>query len=106
MSNNAEDSHSKNSTLAENIPVPNTPFVARMRDEKWFITMGDYAITEKFDTKEDAINTLETNRWEITVTLIAIALDKVLTDEQVRALKEKYEQSQATDKTPYETESL
>lgn len=57
--------------------IPNSPFtVVGNETVGYFITMGEYRLTEHFETTEQASKQLEIDRWNIIARLIAATLDK------------------------------
>lgn len=73
---NVENNHNSNSTLHERTEIVGTPFHLVNQNEEYFITMGDYRLTIPTKKQEDTIQKLITEHWRITLTMIAIALDK------------------------------
>lgn len=42
-----------NSKLFEQVPIENTPFTAVKMDDKWFLTMGKYRLSEKLNSLDE-----------------------------------------------------
>lgn len=96
---NADDNHKQESTtLIEVQEIPGTPFkmVKDLREppNKYFISMGDYRITEPTNSEEETLQKLVTEHWRIIATIVSIVV------EQFNARKE------AAEALPYESESL
>lgn len=77
-SSNADDNHKHGSTLIEYEKIEGTPFTMINQDEKWFIVMGDNRITEPTKTREEQFRKLKEDHWLITLTVAAIAIEKIL----------------------------
>lgn len=67
----------KENYLTEEHEIPNTPFMIRRVEDKWFVTIGDYRLTEPEPTRKDAEIKLSIERWHIILKLIMIAVDKL-----------------------------
>lgn len=83
----------ENKQLAQRKQLEGTPFyiikqTTENEKEKYFITMGDYRLTEPTDNEYDTIDKLKTEHWNIVCNIIAITTEKFLK------------------LTPYETEAL
>lgn len=67
-------------------PITNSPFVMVGKDGQFFIGFGRYRITEDAPSKEEALEELEKNKWNV-ITNIAIivaseAMEKEVKNEQ------------------------
>lgn len=83
QTNVEENQNKENSTLIVRERIPNTPFyIIRNLENQWFIVMGDHRITELKETKEEALDELEDNRWFITMSIAAIVLEKMLAEKK------------------------
>lgn len=72
---NVEKTH--NSILASEIEkIPNTPFTLIRQENKWFITMGNYRITEPTKTKAEQLKKLETEKWNLIMHITIITQEK------------------------------
>lgn len=80
---NAENNHNLNSFE----PIENTPFTLIKKEENYFLTMGDYRITEPTDTKEKTMEKLEKEKWMIIFSIIAVIVEKMSTM-QIKELKQ------------------
>ena len=64
--------HAQSTTSAENTDklnysveaIENTPFTTVMVEDKWIVTLGNYQISDKFSTKEEAIKDAPYRDWE------------------------------------------
>lgn len=80
---NAEETNKENSSLIVREQIPNTPFyIIKNLENKWFLVMGDHRITELKETKEEALDELENNKWFITMSMAAIVLEKMLAEKK------------------------
>lgn len=93
----ASEIHNKNSNLnnqlAQRKKIEGTPFyiIKQTTDhdnDKYFLIMGDYRLTEPTETEEETTQKLKTEHWNIVCNIIAITTEKFLK------------------LTPYETEAL
>src|SRR5688572_21498628 len=74
---NVEETHKENSTITENERIENTPFrIVKDEEGKYFLTMGEYRITEKCDSKIIALDKLKTEKWLILMHMIVIVIEK------------------------------
>lgn len=79
---NAEETHKENSSLFDSEPVVNTPFTMVTTETGTFLTMGNYRITEPYQTKEEAKDQLN-NIWDIMLKLaIIVAQTEIKTREK------------------------
>ena len=67
-------------------PIQNSPFVMVGKDGQYFVGFGKYRITEIAPNKEEALEELEINKWNV-ITNIAIivaseAMEKEMKNEQ------------------------
>lgn len=64
--------------------LDNTPFILRKVDDKYFLTLGKYRITEPTNTKEETLEKLETEKWGIITQLAMITQEELsqITQEQ------------------------
>lgn len=55
----------KNNTeqTVEYIPIENTPFTAGRQDNKWYLLMGKYRLTEELNSFEEVKEASEVNDW-------------------------------------------
>lgn len=77
--NNVEENPTReNSTLINYEKIPGTPFTIINQEEKWFIVMGDWRITESTLTREEQIKKLEEEKWLIIMHMTIICIKKQL----------------------------
>lgn len=72
----SEEPLKPSSTLIETEQIEGTPFHAVKQQEKWFLTLGNYRLTEPTLTKEETINKLNTELWKIIFHVIIIVNEK------------------------------
>lgn len=63
--------------MFEKTDIEGTPFRLIKNENKYFIAFGLHAITAKYETAEEALGTLETDKWIILCTVIGIISEKV-----------------------------
>lgn len=80
LQTNAEEVHKENSNLSEREYIENTPFWIIMQNDKWWLTMAGYRITEEYRTKEEALERLEIDKWKIVMHIALIISEKKPTD--------------------------
>jgi len=70
---NTEETLNKNSHLTTNEPIEETPFrLVGNTETGYAITMGKYRLTKWTKTKEEALNKLETESWNIIANMIVV----------------------------------
>lgn len=102
---NAENNPNKNYPLAEREPILGTPFTLIRDNEKWFMVMGDYRVTETTKTKEEQIDKLDTEKWLLIMHICIISVQKIQ-QEQARQIEADIKRRTEQNITSYETESL
>lgn len=65
----------ENSTLVETEVINNTPFHVVKQNEEWFIVMGKQMISTKYKTKEEAIDSIERDKWFIIMTIATMVFE-------------------------------
>lgn len=82
---NVEETLNKQSNLVKIESIENTPFVlvrilkgeeAHEENVEWFIGYSGERITDTFKTKEEALNQLETNKWELIFHLVIVSMNR------------------------------
>jgi hypothetical protein len=63
-------------------PVLNTPFSICKADEKYFLAIGKYRITEIFTTEKEALNEVNTINWK-TLTNVIVALIETINNKKL-----------------------
>lgn len=56
--------------------VPKTPFTLIKKDEKYFLAFTNYAVSHTVDTREEALELLEEDKWGIMAVYIMAVLDR------------------------------
>lgn len=76
--NSAEETHKQDypSELIDRRQLDNTPFIMVNTVHGWFVTLGDYRITEPYQTELEAIEHLEKRMWYVVLQMIGCALDR------------------------------
>lgn len=62
--NNNSNSGNENQTLIERTKFTNAPFTLIKQDEKYYVVMGDYRVSEVYDTKSEALKDFNAEEWE------------------------------------------
>lgn len=92
---NADGTLKNRSTeLITNEQIENTPFKIHGIENEWFITLGDYRITQNYLTKDEAIKHLETHKWNVVLQMIGTALDR-FDEKEWNRVKDKNSQRQS-----------
>lgn len=73
-----KDQNKENSHLVEIENVPNTPFRVAKHNEKWYVIMGKKAVSHDYTTKDEAIESIESDRWFTILVMIHIAVEMIL----------------------------
>ena len=67
-------------------PIQNSPFVMVGKDGQYFVGLGKYRITENAPSKEEALEELENNKWNVIANIAIIvtseAMEKEMKNEQ------------------------
>lgn len=76
LSKNTEQEPNSDSSkeMVEKIQVPETPFTMVRFEDKWFLTMGKYRLTEPADTKEEIEAQIENTSWNRIIQIILIII--------------------------------
>lgn len=61
--------------LRQTIPVIKTPFTVIKNDDKYFVTMGMYKMSQIFASLEDAIEDAEQITWDRIVNVIQVMIE-------------------------------
>lgn len=67
---------SNSNELVERIPITDTPFTAIRLDNKWFLTMGKYRISEPVDSFEQIQMEAENTTWDRIMQVILIVINE------------------------------
>lgn len=78
----------KNTQLKEVEPIEGTPFTAVKIEEKWFLSFGQYRLSEMLESKEECIDNSKDTSWERLMTIMNIVIENCdKTQETERRLK-------------------
>lgn len=75
IQSNAENNHNKD-YLVEIFPIDDTPFILVKQTDQWFISLGHTRITNTRPTKEEALQLLETEKWNAILAMIVDVVEK------------------------------
>lgn len=131
---NVENSHKetssqKNEQIVEYKQLKGTPFTLVRQNEDYFLVMGDNRLTEPTKTEEETMEKLESEKWMIIFTVVAIVSDKIrakiigdirntdMTRDTTMSINDKYnryqnkverakDQDRVRGEEPYDTEAL
>lgn len=98
---NAENNPNKNYPLTEREPILGTPFTLIRDNEKWFMVMADYRVTETTKTKEEQLDKLDTEKWLLIMHIAIIALRKMRQQED-KEIEEYIAKNQKQEEQPTE----
>lgn len=65
-----------NEELLEQIPVENTPFTVIRQEKDYFVVMGKYRLTEKLETKEQALEAALDESWFRLMQIMRIMIEE------------------------------
>ena len=68
--------------------VPNTPFQVINAEDKYFVCLGNYRISEMFNTIQEAIEDAQKIDWNRIITIITIAIKKLRVEDIAEILGE------------------
>lgn len=89
----SETSNSDSSSLIEREAIANTPFTLIKKEEQgWFISWGNYKLTENQPTKEEAASLLDSNLWDIIAvyTIAVVTQMETVREQEMKKRIEKY----------------
>lgn len=72
----------KNSTFETEI-IENTPFTMVEIDNKYFAVIGEYKVTEEYNTKQELLNKINEKDWGLITSLIGVLIEKSETIKQL-----------------------
>lgn len=80
----------ENTELREERRIPNTPFTAVKLEDKWFLTMGSYRMTETYESLEELMQEeqLHNTNWNLLTNMLAamqVELGRVITEEATKS---------------------
>lgn len=74
---NANQIHNNDSSeLTEKIEINETPFTAIRIENKWFLTMGKYRITEPLTSKEEVLQDANRSDWNRILQVIGVMIEE------------------------------
>lgn len=82
----------ENKELIQQTPVEDTPFTMVKYEDKYFLTMGKYRLTEPMENESEVRKHLSTHKWEITLQLIDIMItmkEESKREQEVELINEK-----------------
>lgn len=89
-----KDQNKENSTLYDVEKLGNTPFALIKQENKYFLVLGNNRVTEKYETREEAIEQLEVSKWDLILHLAIVVTERILeTREQEKEVLEKLKQA-------------
>lgn len=65
----------ENEQLIQRVNIENTPFEFVNKGEGWFIGMSPFILTPTFEQKEEALQFLERNKWNIIINIMASLIE-------------------------------
>lgn len=71
-----DNSNSKSNELIEMVKLEGTPFTAIRNDDKWYLTLGKYRLTEELKSLEEAKAESLDASWERIMQIIQIMIDE------------------------------
>lgn len=76
--------------LREERRIENTPFTAVKLEEKWFLTMGKYRMTDTYESLEELMQEeqLHSTNWNLLTNMLAamqVELGRVITEEATKS---------------------
>ena len=86
LSDTSANETDKENYLSSN--VPNTPFQVINAEDKYFVCLGNYRISEMFNTIEEAEIDAQKIDWNRIITIITIAIRKIKVEDIVEILGE------------------
>ncbi len=87
-----EDKSVENTELVERIEVENTPFTIVKIDGEYFGTMGEYRLTEKFNTLEECEEAVSKFSWNRVIQVMMLLVDKLKAVDLEELIKDKKEE--------------
>jgi len=75
--------------LVEYEQVPNTPFTIVKQNDKWFVTMGKYRLSEQLETKQEALEESQNESWFRMMQIMRIMIEQYEVEKETLALIKK-----------------
>ena len=57
-------------------PVKGTPFTAVKQGEDHFILLGNYKVTDNYETEAEAKKQIKTNNWQFLMAVISVMIEQ------------------------------
>lgn len=73
---NAGETPKQNSSLMEYKPIAGTPFTAARHENKWYLLMGIYRLSESYHTEEQVLSLLKNDMWTLILKMIVAVIEK------------------------------
>lgn len=64
-------------TLITREQIEGTPFTLIHQENKWFLVMGDYRVTEPTLHKQDTLDKLDSEKWML-ITHISVRVNEIM----------------------------
>lgn len=74
--NETDKQNSKSRELVEQIAIEDTPFTAVRLEDKWFLTLGKYRLTEPMKTKYEVMESAKDASWGRIMQVIQIMIEQ------------------------------
>lgn len=86
---NIADSKTQNSnpssdTLIEQFHVENTPFIIVKADDKFFVALGRYRITNMLNSKEEAEYLIDNKDWNMLASVISVLSQAIINESKIK----------------------
>lgn len=78
---NAQETPVINDQLFKTKHMTGTPFHVLLKDDKYFLTLGNKLMTDGFNSEAELELHIEQNQWLIITTLCCIVVEKLVKDE-------------------------
>ncbi|AXH76973.1 MAG: hypothetical protein [Microviridae sp.] len=76
---------SKNEKLYESTPIQDTPFQVVKMQEKYFLALGKYRLTDLMDTFEAVEQEVINSTWDLLFRVISVAVTESIIQERIIA---------------------
>lgn len=74
--------------IIEREPIEGTPFTLITTQGKSFGVLGKYALTEKYDTKEEVLDYMDKNFWNLVITVSTLTAEQAWEIKANQAIEE------------------
>lgn len=72
-----DKNESSSNELIERIDIETTPFQAVRKEKDWYVMIGNYVLTPKLHSKDEAIEEAMTITWNKIVNILAIMVEEL-----------------------------